>query len=216
MVARPIEPPVQAGRGETSRNKDGWRRRLKERIDRRLKAGQALPTAAVMGVFEASIVPAPMEPLFLPMMAHRRARPFAIAGALTIGNIIGALLIYAVGVWANEALVGQIAAWFGGEAALERGLDILKTSGFFWLLAVAVTPFPFQIGLLAAGAAGIAVPVVVAAVAIGRGARFLFYALLVKAIGHRARAWLERHEMGLFLAGIAMFGILILAAIVAG
>jgi len=58
---------------------------------------------------------------------------------------------------------------------------------------------PFQIGTVGAGAIGMNLAVFLAAVATARSIRYFGLALVCTLIGHRARAFVERHRTKLVL-----------------
>jgi uncharacterized membrane protein YdjX (TVP38/TMEM64 family) len=81
----------------------------------------------------------------------------------------------------------------------------LRENAFVALFLVGVTPFPFQVGTAAAGAAGVSLPVFIAALTISRGIRYLALAGLVMLIGSRAPGLIERDEKSIFIVGAVLF-----------
>ena len=117
------------------------------------------PAAGVLGFLEGSFVVFPMEPLFIPMMAARHARAWIIALWLLFGNVMGAVLMYAVGAFLLEPVAEPLFQFLGVEQEYQKASSDLEENAFTSLFLVGVTPFPFQVGTAAAGAIGVALPV---------------------------------------------------------
>lgn len=171
------------------------------------------PAAGVLGFLEGSFVVFPMEPLFIPMMAARHARAWIIALWLLFGNVMGAVLMYAVGAFLLEPVAEPLFQFLGVEQEYRQASSDLEQNAFTSLFLVGVTPFPFQVGTAAAGAIGVALPVFLAAVSLSRGIRYMALAGLVMVIGARARGFLEDHERAIFIAGLVLFVLLAAVAI---
>ncbi|MAW80412.1 MAG: hypothetical protein CMI63_09245 [Parvularcula sp.] len=171
------------------------------------------PAAGVLGFLEGSFVVFPMEPLFIPMMAARHARAWIIALWLLFGNVMGAVLMYAVGAFLLEPVAEPLFQFLGVEQEYQKASSDLEENAFTSLFLVGVTPFPFQVGTAAAGAIGVALPVFLAAVSLSRGIRYMALAGLVMVIGARARGFLEDHERAIFIAGLVLFVLLAAVAI---
>ncbi len=171
------------------------------------------PAAGVLGFLEGSFVVFPMEPLFIPMMAARHARAWIIALWLLFGNVMGAVLMYAVGAFLLEPVAEPLFQFLGVEQEYQKASSDLEENAFTSLFLVGVTPFPFQVGTAADGAIGVALPVFLAAVSLSRGIRYMALAGLVMVIGARARGFLEDHERAIFIAGLVLFVLLAAVAI---
>ena len=93
----------------------------------------------------------------------------------------------------------------GAAEQYESAIKDLNNNGFLALFLVGVTPFPFQVGTAAAGAAGYNIFLFIAAVAISRSLRYLALAALVRIIGASAREWIEKHQFAIFIGGLVLF-----------
>lgn len=173
------------------------------------------PAAGALGFLEGSFVVFPMEPLFIPMMTSRGNSAWRVSAWLLFGNVLAAIFMYALGALFLEPVLKPVFAFFDATATFENGLRALREDGFRWLLLIGVTPFPFQLGVAGAGAAGYPLALFVLAVTLARGARYFAFAALVMAIGQRARDWLQRHERAIFIGGATLF-VVLAGAIVMG
>lgn len=170
-----------------------------------LRSKWALPVAFFLGLIENSIFIFVMEPLFIPMMASYGKKAWRIALALVLGATVGGVAMYILGAWADDRFIEPLFERIGATKAYAEAEERMAEDGFMSLFLIAVTPFPFQLGTVAAGAARYPILPFHAAVFLGRGCRYFFYALIVTAIGWRAEAWVRKHEFGIFLIGLLIF-----------
>lgn len=161
--------------------------------------------AGIIGFLEGSVLIIAPEPLLIPaMLSHKRTIwLFALLPAL--GNVVAGLLMYALGAYLAEPVIEPFVEWMGATEDYQQAIDDLKANGFLALFIVGVTPFPFQIGTAAAGAAGYNLGLFILAVAVSRSLRYLFLAGLVRIIGASAREWIEKRHFEIFLLGLVLF-----------
>ena len=178
---------------------------IRERLSNLTRGKWAFPVAALLGFLENTIVIMAMEPLFIPMMASRGRGAWKVALALLVGNVAGGLAIYAIGAQLAEGVLQPLIAQADLQAQYEQAVTKLKENGFVALFLIGVTPFPFQVGAAAAGAANYSLPMFVIAVAISRAIRYFGLAALVMLMGQRANEFIEKHELEIFIAGALIF-----------
>jgi membrane protein YqaA with SNARE-associated domain len=103
--------------------------------------------------------------------------------------------------------------WIGAAETYEETAINIEENGFVALFLVGVTPLPFQVGAVAAGAVGMAVIPFLIAMTLSRAIRYFAESLLVMAIGHRAEDWLVKHELEIFIGGFVVLGGVIAASV---
>lgn len=141
---------------------------------------------------ESSFFPVPPDVLLIPMTLARRDRGYALALLTTVTSVLGGLLGYAIGYFAlewAEPLLKDHGFW-------ERYLQVqdwFESWGFLAVLVAGFSPVPYKIFTIAAGGAGLFLPVFILASVVGRGARFFLVAGLVVAGGEKAEAAIQRH-----------------------
>ena len=94
---------------------------------------------------------------------------------------------------------------FGAQETYDETLQKLREDGFTTLFMIGVTPFPFQVGVAAAGAAGFSVLLFIVAVAASRSIRFLVIATLVMIVGQSAEKLLKKYDVEIFVGGLLLF-----------
>ena len=146
-----------------------------------------------------------MEPLFIPLMALRRKTAFLVAAALLLGNVLGGLFMYWLGAVFAEEAIQPLVSMMDAQEAYQSTLDKIENNGFVTLFMVGITPFPFQAGVAAAGAAGYNLVLFTLAITLSRSIRYAAMALLVTIVGERAETIIRKHELELAIAGLVLF-----------
>lgn len=161
-------------------------------------------TAFLIGLAEAVIPFITPEVFLIPILAAARRQIWLLALCPVVGNLIAALLLYAAGAALAGPVIEPLIGWMGGDADYQRALDWLNRDGFLAIFLLDLFPIPVQIVLLAAGVAGISLPLFLLAIGLSRSARYLLIAGVVVLVGDKARGWLQRHQVQIFLAGLAL------------
>lgn len=177
------DPVPESSSVETDRRVRRWLSRLKASRHRD-------PLLFTASVLETLIVPIPIELILVPYMLSERRRLWwiatvALAGCLVaagVGYAFGWLFMAGPGAWLVDVM-GWREAWTAFQGTFAR-------QGFWAIVAVGVTPVPFQVAVLTAGATQYSIPLFVLAALLARGLRYYGLALLVRLVGGRAvRLW---------------------------
>ncbi len=165
---------------------------------------------------EASFFPLPPDLLLIPMILARPRRAWWLAGICTTGSVAGA----ALGYWIGAALLDRVALpllhLLHAEAQYRAVLALYARYGFEAILIKGLTPIPFKLVTIAAGAAHLALGPFFLACAISRGARFfLVEAVPLRLFGDRARLFIEQRLtqvtwllLGAMVAGVVLLRVL--------
>lgn len=158
-------------------------------------------------VLETLLVPIPIEVILIPWMLCHPERKWTIAGVALAGNLTAASLGYLLGVSVMEQWGDRLVGLFGSQEAFEAFRSTLRQEGFMAVATLGVTPVPFQIAMLAAGASGYPYPLFLLAAMLGRGVRYFGLALLVALAGDAALRLWERHARKIGLVLLVMCGV---------
>ena len=165
---------------------------------------------------EAVVFPVPPEVMLAPMVLAQPQRGFWFATLSLAGSLVGAVLGYALGHFAYEAVKPLLTmlGWIDRiDAQVTQLREIAANSPWqaFWLLVLAgFTPIPLKIFTWASGIVGVPLLPFLASMAIGRGKRVYLIALAIRLGGARAEAALRR-----YIEPIGWAAMLLLAAAVA-
>lgn len=157
---------------------------------------------------ESTVLPVPLEILLIPYMAAERRRALTIAGIALAGCLLGSFAGYAVGYFLFETLGQRIIGWAGWEEPLETFRQLFAAQGFWAILALGILPIPFQVAMLAAGAASYPLVWFALATVIARGLRYYGLAALVKRFGPAALGQWRRHKLrATLVAAVALLAL---------
>ncbi|NIC06179.1 YqaA family protein [Billgrantia bachuensis] len=176
-------------------------------LDRLNRSPHALWLLFGASMLETLLVPIPIEVILIPWMLCHPERKWTIAGVALAGNLVAASLGYLLGVSVMEQWGSQLIGLFGSQETFESFRSRLQADGFMAVATIGVTPVPFQIAMLAAGASGYPYSLFLLAAMLGRGVRYFGLALLVALAGDAALKLWERHARKVGLVLLALCGI---------
>lgn len=151
------------------------------------------PALAVVAFVESSFFPIPPDVLLIALAAARPRRAFLYALVATTCSVLGGLFGYLLGALFMDTIGGSIVSLYHLERQFAFVQEKYQEAAFWSVFTAGLTPIPYKVFTLAAGAAQIAVPVFVVASVLGRGARFFGVAALIFFLGPAVRAWIERY-----------------------
>jgi membrane protein YqaA with SNARE-associated domain len=161
---------------------------------------------------EASFFPLPPDAILIPMALARPRKAFWFAALATVGSVLGGALGYAIGFLLFTKLAQPIIDFYHYHAAFSAFQAKFAQYGIWIILIKGLTPIPFKIVTIAAGAAAFNFWLFMGASLITRGGRFFLEAILLRYFGEPARIFIEKRLgvlTGLFAAALVA-GFLIL------
>lgn len=165
-------------------------RRVRDWSERLVSEDSGKRTLAFASFLESTVVPIPLEALVAPLMVAHPRHAWRIAFVILLGCLVGALLFYFVALWLFDPVVRPALEALGLMESFEAARSRLDRSGLFWaIFLVSVSPVPFQLATLGAGAVGGNVLVFMAAVASSRALRYYGLAALARLLGPRIQSW---------------------------
>ena len=182
---------------------------LQERARRWIHSKHMVPATAVVSFLESTVLPIPLEVLLVPLMQARRDKLWLLAAAALGGCVLGAVCGYWIGYGLMETVGMQVVEWMGQEEAFEEIQAGFNENGFVYVLGISLAPVPFQVAMLAAGAASFSLWQFVLATLLSRAIRYFGLAVVVWWLGDRAEAFVKEHRkpvaIGLLVAVAAVF-----------
>jgi len=148
----------------------------------------------LISVLESTILPFTIELVLGPLMLAQRRKAWWFATVALGGCLVGAVIGYGIGYAAIESVNDQLIALFGWQGALEDFRTTFDQYGFWALILTGVTPVPFQIGMLTAGAAGYPLLLFLLASGIARGVRYYGFAAIVLLFRTAVQRWLAARQ----------------------
>lgn len=173
------------------------RRWIRAMYDWTLRWGQspqALTALFLIALVESSVFPIPPDVLLIAIVAARPRAWLRAAATCTGGSAIGAVAGYAIGAGFMATLGQPIIDFYGAQAHWDRVVGLYNGEWGVWFLAIAAfTPIPFKVATISAGATQMAFAPFVVVSLIGRAARFLLVAAILRIFGAQVRRQLEQH-----------------------
>ncbi|EFH10470.1 YqaA family protein [Pseudoroseomonas cervicalis] len=180
---------------------------LYERILRLAAHRHAGGWLAAISFAESSVFPIPPDAMLLPMCLARPERAWRYATICTIASVLGGIAGYALGYFLFEAVAQPVLAAYGHAEALQSFRAWFDRWGAAVILIKGLTPIPYKVVTIAAGAAAFDPWVFLLASIVTRGARFFLLAALLRRYGAPVRGFVEKRLTLLTtLAAIAILG----------
>jgi membrane protein YqaA with SNARE-associated domain len=146
----------------------------------------------IVSFAESSVFPVPPDAMLVPMALARPDQAWRLATICTITSVLGGILGYVLGYYLFEAVAAPVLAAYGHADALAMFEEWFQRWGAAVILVKGLTPIPYKIVTIAAGAAKMDFWVFLLTSIVTRGARFFLLAALIRRFGPRVRDFIER------------------------
>ncbi|MBG0776478.1 MAG: DedA family protein [Desulfovibrionaceae bacterium] len=170
----------------------GLTERIMDRLWRTAATRGAGRVLAFVSFTESIFFPVPPDLLLIPMALARRERAFVLAAQTLLFSLAGGVVGYLIGYYFMQAVGWPIVRFYG----LADKYEIIKhwyDAYSAWAVAIAgLTPIPYKVCTLTAGAFKINFLVFVVASTLARGLRFTVIAGLIYVFGDKVRYFLEK------------------------
>jgi membrane protein YqaA with SNARE-associated domain len=157
-------------------------------------AGHSRAPAWLAGISfaESSVFPIPPDALLVPMALARPDRAWRLAWICTVASVLGGALGYAIGFFLFETVALPVLNTYGYGDAVIQFEHWFERWGAAVVLVKGLTPLPYKVATLAAGAAKMDFALFVLTSFVARGARFFLVAALVRLFGPSVRSFIEK------------------------
>ncbi len=167
-------------------------RRLYDRLLSLAAGPNAVLWLGLTAFAEASFFPVPPDLLLIPMVIATPVRAWRLASVCTVCSVAGGALGWVIGEALFQRLALPIAHAYHAQDALLRFADRFRQYGLWVILVKGLTPIPYKIVSIAAGAAHFSLVLFLAASLLTRGVRFFLIAGLLRRFGEPVRVFVER------------------------
>src|SRR3984885_8678496 len=147
---------------------------------------------ALIAFAEASFFPIPPDVMLIPMAVARPRSAWRFAAICTVGSVAGGALGYLIGFAVFDQVARPILNLYGYGAAYAAFQAKFQEYGLWIILIKGLTPIPYKIVTIAAGAARFDFALFMMASALTRGARFFLVATLLHFYGDSVRVFIEK------------------------
>lgn len=164
----------------------------------------AIAVMAIVAFTESIISPFPPDPVLIAASVFNPDMALIFAGVVTAASVLGAL----AGHWLGKRFGRPLIDRFISSAKVKRVEELFQKYGAWAIVFAAVTPVPYKVFAVTAGAMDMPLRPFIIASVIGRGARMFIWAALAMAFGEDILTLLETQGTLLSVA----FGIAVVAA----
>jgi membrane protein YqaA with SNARE-associated domain len=147
---------------------------------------------ALIAFAEASFFPIPPDALLVPMALAKPRLAWRYAAVCTVASVVGGALGYLIGFAVFDQVAQPILRVYGYGAAYAAFQAKFQEYGLWIVLIKGLTPIPYKIVTIAAGAARFDFARFMLASLLTRGARFFLVATLLHFFGDSVRVFIER------------------------
>ena len=147
---------------------------------------------ALIAFAEASFFPIPPDALLVPMALAKPRSAWRFAAICTVASVCGGAFGYLIGFAVFDRVAQPILNLYGYGAAYTAFQAKFQEYGLWIILVKGLTPIPYKIVTIAAGAARFDFPLFMLASALTRGVRFFLVATLLHFFGDSVRVFIER------------------------
>ena len=157
----------------------------------------AIAVMAAVAFVESVFSPFPPDPILIAASIFNPEMALVFAGVVTVASVAGAL----VGYWLGDRLGRPILDRFISARKVERVEVMFDRHGAWAIIFAAVSPVPYKVFAITAGAMNMRLKPFILASLIGRGARMFLWAILILLFGETALELIETR--GLLLGAVA-------------
>ncbi|MDA8230796.1 MAG: DedA family protein [Magnetospirillum sp.] len=152
----------------------------------------ALAWLAAISFAESSFFPIPPDVMLIPMVLAAPTRWFRVAAVATVASVVGGFFGYAIGAWAMDTVGHAILAAFHLTDKFVAMKPLVDRYGVWVILVKGMTPIPYKLITITAGAFHFDLLKFTLASIVARGMRFFLVAALLWRFGPPIRDFVER------------------------
>lgn len=156
-----------------------------------------------LSFIEAIFFPIPPDVMLAPMVLAKPTHAWQLAALTTGTSVAGGLVGYLLGLLAFENIGAGLIEVLNLEAFYEEAVHWFDEYGFIAIFIAGVTPIPYKVFTLAAGASQMAIVPFVLASIVGRALRFYFVAGCMRYLG-QSISFRKKHIAAICLAMMAL------------
>lgn len=141
---------------------------------------------------ESSVFPIPPDVMLIPMVLAQRAKAWVYASVATVGSVIGGAIGYAIGYLLLEHIGRPVLRFYGYADKFQEIAELFNAWGVWILIIKGMTPFPYKVLTILAGATHMNLLSFLLASILARSMRFYLVAGLLYWFGEPIRGFIER------------------------
>ena len=157
-----------------------------------------------LAFIESVFFPVPPDLLLIPLGLAARRQVFKLAGICLAGSVLGGAAGYLTGFFFMDAIGMPIVRLYGLENGYADMQEWYQRYDAWAVAAAGLTPIPYKLATLTAGAFKINFATFLLVSVLSRGLRFFAEAALIYLLGEKIRFFLEKRFDLLLLLGFVL------------
>jgi membrane protein YqaA with SNARE-associated domain len=169
-----------------------------------------VPALFLLSFAESSFFPIPPDVLLMALAISRPRKSFYYAFVCTLASVAGGMLGYLIGVEFIDVVGYKIINFYSLQHEYEVVGKLYEQNAFWAVFTAGLTPIPYKLFTIAAGAFKIDFTVFVLGSIFGRASRFFMVAGLIYFFGPPIRSFIDKY----FNIMVVVFTILLIGGFV--
>ncbi len=169
-----------------------------------------VPALFLLSFAESSFFPIPPDVLLMALAISRPRKSFYYAFVCTLASVAGGMLGYLIGVEFIDVVGYKIINFYNLQHEYEVVGKLYEQNAFWAVFTAGLTPIPYKLFTIAAGAFKIDFTVFVLGSIFGRASRFFMVAGLIYFFGPPIRSFIDKY----FNIMVVVFTILLIGGFV--
>ncbi len=166
-----------------------WIRALRDWTESLAMAPYGPAALFAISLAEASFFPIPPDILLMALAVARPEKSLEYAGIATVASVLGGLLGYGMGYYGGRPILKKLFS----ERRIQMTHDAFQRYEGWAIAAAGLTPIPYKIFTISAGALRVNLPIFLIASLLSRGARFFAVGILIWYFGEAIREFIDRN-----------------------
>ena len=152
-----------------------------------------VPAHSILSFTESSFFPVPPDVLLIALGISIPKRSFRYALYCSASSVLGGCLGYLIGVVLMQEIGWPIIDFYDLRPQFEHVTGLFRENSFIAVLIAALTPIPYKVFTIAAGASRADFFLFLLASAIGRSCRFFALSTLIYIFGAPVKAFIDKY-----------------------
>lgn len=147
----------------------------------------------ILAFAESSFFPVPPDVLLIALAISIPKRSFFYAFECSVSSVIGGIFGYLIGIALMDVIGWRIIDFYNARELFTQLFEKFNQYNFWAVLIAAITPIPYKVFTIAAGAANATFWVFLVASVLGRSIRFFMVGTLIYIFGERIKNFIDRY-----------------------
>ncbi len=147
----------------------------------------------ILAFAESSFFPVPPDVLLIALAISIPKKSYFYAIQTTVSSVIGGILGYYIGMALMDIIGWRIIDFYNARELFTELFKTFNDYNFWAVLIAAITPIPYKVFTISAGAAAANFGVFMLASIIGRSIRFFTVGTLIYLFGERIRNFIDKY-----------------------